>query len=274
MARFLVVASVNADRIWTLAEKLRPGGRHAHAGISVRIGGAGWYSANALKAAGHEVALASVIGEDAIGKAIFERLNKLGIDTGAVRRTAKTNTYDILADPDGERTLIFDGSQANRPLPVLPEGAIFDGAYVNAWSAISAMPCVRKGAPVLVQLPLRDRVGLYPGTHVVVSRSDTTDAPRAIWTRAQQATGGQLGGLVLTDGPSPLLVVTPKGETTVPSGPTAPPGQVTIGAGDTFAGHLVARLASGATLEAATAEASGAASQWLGSRPAPATIET
>lgn len=273
MARFLVVASVNADRIWTLAEKLRPGGRHAYTGIGIRIGGAGWYSSNALKAAGHDVTLATVIGEDAIGTAILDRLRALGIDTSAVRRTPKTNTYDILCDPDGERTLIFDGAQASRPLPVLPEGAGFDGAYVNAWSAISAMPCVRSGAPVLVQLPLRDRVGRYPGTHVVVSRSDTGDAPRAVWARAEHAAGGQLGGLVFTDGPSPLLIVTPSGEATVPSGPAAPPGQITVGAGDTFAGHLVAELAGGAALDKAAANAAVAASRWLGTRPAPVTIE-
>ena len=274
MARFLVVASVNADRIWTLAEKLRPGGRHAYTGTSIQIGGAGWYASNALRAAGHEVMLACVLGEDAIGDAIHHRLKDLGVGTRTVRWMPRTNTYDILVDPDGERTLVFAHAQASRPLPMLLETGDFDGAYVNCWSPISAMPCVRKGAPVLVQLPLRDRVGRYPGTHVVVSRSDTTDAPRAIWARAEQATGGPLGGLVLTDGPSPLLVVTPKGETTVPSGPAAPPGQVTVGAGDTFAGHLVARLADGATLEAAAAEASGAASRWLGSRPPPATIET
>ncbi len=273
MARFLVVASVNADRIWTLAEKLRPGGRHAHAGSSIRIGGAGWYAANALRALGHDVTLASVIGDDAIGTAIVGRLEKLGIDTSAVRRSPKTHAYDILVDPDGERTLFFDGTQADRPLPVLPEGAGFDGAYVNAWSAVSAMACVRSGAPVLVQLPLRDRTGRYPGTHVVVSRSDTSDAPRQVWARAQRAAGGSLGGLVLTDGPSPLMILTDKTETIVPSGPAAPDGQITVGAGDTFAGHLVAQLASGAALPAAAAAASLAASRWLGTRPAPATID-
>ena len=274
MARFLVVASVNADRIWTLAEKLRPGGRHAYTGTSIQIGGAGWYASNALRAAGHEVALASAIGEDAIGTEIIERLQKLGIDTQAVRRTPKTHAYDILVDPDGERTLFFDGARAARPLPSLPDGAVFDGAYVNAWSAISAMPCVRPGSPVLVQLPLRDRAGRYPGTHVVVSRSDTSDAPHAVWAQAEHATGGRLDGLVMTDGPSPLLVVTPTDEVAVPPGPAAPPGQITVGAGDTFAAHLVAQLASGAVLATAAAEASLAASRWLCTRPAPATIET
>ncbi len=273
MARFLVVASVNADRIWKLAEKLRPGGRHPYSGKSIRIGGAGWYAVNALRGAGHEVALASAIGDDAIGAAIFERLKNLDIDTSAVRRTPKTHAYDILVDPDGERTLFFDGAQSARPLPALPEGAAFDGAYVNAWSAISAMPCVRPGAPVLVQLPLRDRTGRYPGTHVVVSRSDTSDTPQAVWARAEHAAGGRLDGLVLTDGPSPLLVVTPTGETRVPSGPAAPAGQITVGAGDTFAAHLVAHLAEGAQLHSAAAEASLAASRWLCMRPAPTTIE-
>lgn len=274
MARFLVVASVNADRIWTLAEKLRPGGRHACVGTTTQIGGAGWYASNALRGAGHEVLLACVLGEDAIGEAIHLRLRDLGVDTRAVRWTPRTNTYDILVDPDGERTLVFAQTQASRPLPMLPERADFDGAYVNCWSPISAMPCVRRGAPVLVQLPLRDRVGRYPGTHVVVSRSDTAEPPHAVWAQARQTTGATLGGLVLTDGPSLLTVVTPEGATSVPPGPPAPPGQVTVGAGDTFAGHLIARLASGAALDAAAAEAAMAASRWLGTRPAPTTIET
>ncbi len=273
MARFLVVANVNADRIWTLAEKLRPGARHLRTDVATQIGGAGWYSANALRAAGHEVTLACVLGEDEIGRALFQRLRDVGIDTSAVRRTPQTNAYDILVDPDGERTLIFSNMLANRPLPVLPDRADFDGAYVNCWAAISVMPCVREAAPVLVQLPLRDRAGRYPGSHVVVSRSDTDEAPHAVWMRAQETTGGQVRGLILTDGPGPLLVVTPQSETSVPPGPVAPPGQITVGAGDTFAGHLVAQLGAGAPIEAAAGEAALAASRWLAERPAPATID-
>jgi len=271
MARFLVVASVNADRIWTLAEKLRPGARHMRTSLTTQIGGAGWYAANALRAAGHEVTLACVLGEDAIGRALFQRLRDLGIDMSVCMRTAATHAYDILVDPDGERTLIF-GNTA-RPVPTLPERGAFDGAYVNCWAPISATACVRSDAPVLLQLPLRDRTGRYPGTHVVVSRSDTQETPRAVWSRAQETTDGQAKSLIVTDGPSPITVLTADRAVLVSPGPPAPNGQVTIGAGDTFAGHLVARLASEATIEAATAEAAQAASRWLAMRPAPAIIE-
>jgi sugar/nucleoside kinase (ribokinase family) len=271
MARFLVVANVNADRIWTLAEKLRPGARHLRTALATQVGGAGWYAANALRAAGHEVTLACALGEDEIGRALFQRLRDLGVDTGAIRRTPQTHSYDILVDPDGERTLVF--GNAVRPLPVLPDRSDFDGAYVNCWAPISAMPCVRDGAPVVVQLPLRDRTGRYPGTHVVVSRSDTDEAPRVVWARAQETAGSRVEGLILTDGPGPLLVVTPKSETTVPPGPAAPPGQMTVGAGDTFAGHLVAQLSVGVPTEAAAAEAAQAASLWLAQRTEPPPIE-
>lgn len=273
MARFLVVASVNADRIWTLAEKLRPGGRHMCTGTTTQVGGAGWYAANALRAAGHGVTLACVLGEDDIGRALFRRLQDLGIDTTAVRRTPRTHSYDIFVDPDGERTLVFANALANRPLPTLPDRSDFDGAYVNTWSAISVMPQVRTDAPVLVQLPLRDRAGRYPGTHVVVSRSDTSDAPRTVWARALETTGGQAKGLVLTDGPAPLLVITRETECSVPPGPAAPAGRMTVGAGDTFAAHLLAGLSMRKSTEAAAASAAKAASLWLAERPEPPTIE-
>lgn len=273
MARFLVVASVNADRIWTLADKLRPGGRHMCTATTTQVGGAGWYSANALRAAGHEVTLACVLGEDDVGQALFRRLQVLGIDTGAVRRTPRTHSYDILVDPDGERTLVFPNALADRPPPILPDRGEFDGTYVNCWVPISVTSRVRKDAPVLIQLPLRDRTGRYPGTHVVVSRSDTSEPPRAVWARALETTGGQAKGLILTDGPAPLLVVTPETETSVPPGPAAPPGRMTVGAGDTFAAHLLAGLSTGATAEAAAASAARAVSLWLAERPEPPTID-
>ncbi len=273
MARFLVVANVNADRIWSLAEKLRPGGRHMCTGTVTQIGGAGWYSANALRAAGHEVTLACVLGEDDVGNALFRRLTDLGIDTGAIRRTPRTHAYDIFVDPDGERTLVFANALANRPAPFLPDGGDFDGAYVNAWLPISAMPHVKDGAPVLVQLPLRDRIGHYPGTQVVVSRSDTSETPRALWARAQETTGGRAEGLILTDGSKPLTIVTAGNEAVVAAGPSAPDGRATIGAGDTFAGHLLAGLGSGIPLKAATAEAAQAASRWLSERSEPPTLD-
>ncbi len=50
-------------------------------------------------------------------------------------------------------------------------------------------------------------------------------------------------------------------------------GPAALASGDTFAGHLVAQLASGAALPIAAAGASLAASRWLGTRPAPATID-
>ncbi|MBM3534844.1 MAG: hypothetical protein FJX60_17590 [Alphaproteobacteria bacterium] len=269
MARFLVVASVNADRIWTLAEKLRPGARHMRTGLATQIGGAGWYAANALRAAGHEVTLACALGEDEVGNILFGRFRGLGVDMSACTRMPRTHSYDILVDPDGERTLVF--GNAARPLPSLPDRRDFDGAYVNCWVPISATASVRDGAPILVQLPLRDRTGRYPGTHVVVSRSDTDEAPRELWTRALATTGGQAEGLIVTDGPSPITVVTSGGEVSVPSGPRAPDGQITVGAGDTFAAHLLAGLSRGAAT--AAAEAAQAASRWLAARPAPEIIE-
>jgi sugar/nucleoside kinase (ribokinase family) len=268
MARFLVVASVNADRIWTLAEKLRPGARHLRTGLTTQIGGAGWYATNALRTAGHEVTLACAIGEDAIGQKLFRRLRDLGIDTSAIARTPATHAYDILVDPDGERTLVF--GNAVRPIPVLPERGDYDGAYVNCWAPISVTACVREGAPILVQLPLRDRTGRYPGTHVVVSRSDTDETPRTLWTRAQTTTGREVQGLIITDGPSPILVVSAGREIFVPPGPPAPEGQVTVGAGDTFAAHLLAGLNRG--VATAAAEAAQTASRWLATRPPPVII--
>ncbi len=273
MARFLIVASVNADRIWALAEKLRPGGRHMCTGTTTQVGGAGWYAANALRAAGHEVALACVLGEDDIGQALFRRLQDLGIDTSTVRRTPRTHAYDIFVDPDGERTLVFATALTERPLPILPERRDFDGAYVNCWAPISATSSVRRNAPVLIQLPLRDRIGFYPGTHVVVSRSDTGEPPRTVWSRALETTGGQAKGLILTDGPAPLLVVTREAETSISPGPAAPPGRMTVGAGDTFAAHLLAGLSAATSAEAAAATAAQIASHWLAERPEPPTID-
>lgn len=273
MARFLVVASVNADRVWRLAEKLRPGGRHLSTGTAIQIGGAGWYAANAIRGSGHDAVLACTLGEDALGRALFDRVRQTGIDMSAIECVPAIQPLDILLDPDGERTLIFSGTSAKRPMPGLPTRRDFDGIYVNTRSAISAMHCAKDGAPVVVQMPLRDRDGRYPGTHVVVSRSDVSESPRALWERARETTDGRVEGLIITDGPDPIAIVTKDGEVTVPAGPAAPPGRMTIGAGDTFAAHLLTSLGTGRTLIAAAAEAAQAASRWLADRTEPPTIE-
>ena len=273
MRRFLVVASVNADRQWRLSEKLKPGGRHDCADVTTRIGGSGWYAANALRAAGHEVTLACLIGEDAIGRALLSVLARSGIGTGGVTRIPQGTQYDILVEPDGERTLICRRPPEARVAPTLPAQTGFDGAYVNTPVGLSALPCVRPGAPIVVQLPLRDGSGRTPGTHVVVSRSDVRERASALWTKAEATADGHLRGLVITNGPASLTLMTANGQTTVPAGPRAPDGSVTIGAGDTFAAHLLAELGGGATLEQAAASAARSASQWLATRTEPPAIE-
>jgi ribokinase len=273
MARFLVVASVNADRIWRLDEKLRPGGRHFAGDVALQIGGAGWFSASALRAAGHEVTLACVLGEDATGAALRRRLDGIGVDLAFARRMPRTEPCDILVDPDGERTLIFTRSPESRVPPTPPQGGNFDGAYVNTASAVDILGAVRAGAPNLLQMPLRDRIGRYPATHAVVSRSDVRDPAPALWTRAVEVTSGLAQGLIVTNGPDLLLVITAAVQTAIAAGPSAPEGRITIGAGDTFAGHLLAGLAGGSAPADAAAAAAQAASRWLADRPEPRALE-
>ncbi|MCM0752508.1 hypothetical protein DEA98_18920 [Brucella pseudogrignonensis] len=107
MARVLVIAHLNHDRIWELDGPLKSGSRVSWGKRETRLGGGGYFTGSPFLALGHEVALVSSLGNDALGDTARSELSELGFDMQHVyKRDSGTHITDILLEPSGERTIL------------------------------------------------------------------------------------------------------------------------------------------------------------------------
>jgi 2-dehydro-3-deoxygluconokinase len=257
------------------------------AGATTRLGFSGdaLNAAAAAAAAGAHTVLVARVADDELGEALVEHVGALGIDTSAVRKVpGQQGVYFSHSDPDGRRQFVYvrRGSAGSGLDPAdLDPDLLRDSVVLTSgitW-AVGAAAVVRRAAELagtfvydpnhrprlataeeaaaalrtvlphaaLVTPSWPDEVGSLVGT----APADPAAAVAAL--RGLGATDVALtcgaDGVLLTRGDA-LLSVT-----------AAPPPRVVdqTGAGDSFAGTVVGRLAAGDDLETAVRLAVAAA---------------
>lgn len=247
---------------------------------TVRLGFSGdvLNAAAASAAAGARTALFAVVGDDELGGAIVARADELGIDTGAVVRSSRSNgLYLVSADVEGERQFLYwrDGSAGSTLSPdhVDAARALFEraGGLVFSGIAMAISPTARAAALRAMHLvaahggtvtydpnarpklttPADARAALAdvaPHAAVVTPSCpvdarflfDTDDADTVV---AETLALGA-GAVAITRGTDDVVLADRSTRTLVPV-PDNPGAVDATGAGDVFAGTLTARRALG-----------------------------
>lgn len=254
MSRLLVIGALAWDRPIRLSAPLAPGarlvGRTLDGRLGGRLGGGGANAATALAKAGRQVALASVIGQDAASEAALEDAAGAGVDVRPVRRRpGDSKTTLILIDPAGERVVMgLDWEPARPPeldpparWPDLrPAGLFVRSAYpgAEAWAAACT-------GPVVAHWPSPNLAG---PVDVLTASADDLDAATLADPLAagRAALGEALAWVVVTRGSDGASAYGEGGRIDAP----APPARVvdTTGAGDIFAAGLLDALSRGAAM--------------------------
>lgn len=273
MSAIVVLGSANLDLVVRQPRLPRPGETMFGSDFTTVPGGKGLNQAVAAARAGGDVGFLGAVGRDPFGEQLRRSLRDDGVDTdGLVEVDAPTGTAHIAVLDGGENAIVVV-SGANAAITTLDDKAqrrIEDASYLVAQferpqELITEAFVVAHGlgirtvltpAPVAPIDPnLLSLVDiLVPNAQEACELAGVADETEAALKLSQTAglvvmTRGGLGALVARDGE--VVAEVPAREVVAVD---------TTGAGDTFAGVLVARLADGDELEAALAAATVAAS--------------
>lgn len=273
--RVVVVGSLNLDLIAQVERLPAAGETVAGTALLRRLGGKGANQAVAAARQGASVVMVGCVGCDADGEAYVKRLaHDERIDARAIHRVRNetTGTALIAVDGRGQNSIVvMAGANARLTPPMIRAHAdLIRGAKAMLVQLEVPLPAVlaamrianATGVPVVFNpSPLRPdfpwgRVALHT---VVVNEIEARqifghnpdDLPRnvAVWrTRLAKRSIGQL---LVTRGAESTLCLTAETFFSVPTLSVRPVD--TVGAGDTFAGTLTARLAEGSSLGEAVA---------------------
>ncbi|WP_433266828.1 ribokinase [Actinosynnema sp. CS-041913] len=256
----LVLGSANADLV--VAVPRRPGGGETVLGgdTAVMPGGKGANTAVAAGRLGCSVGLVGAVGPDQYGALLLESLAAAGVRTSFVRTSARpTGLAYITVTPDGENSIVV-APGANSDVSVSDvDGVEWDGVTVLACSLEVPLGTVAHALAVAASRGVRPVLNLSPVVGVPASVLGLLD-PLIVnehEARALLGSAGSFAGLldlgprsaVVTLGSRGAVVVTPSGVSSV-SAPSVTPVDTT-GAGDAFAGALVAGLDRGESLVSA-----------------------
>ncbi|WOT05325.1 PfkB family carbohydrate kinase [Shewanella youngdeokensis] len=255
MANILLVANLNCDRIFTLNQPLKTGGRFHYQDGGQRLGGGGANTGIGLVWAGHQVTLVTEVGRDDIGDWLLAEASTQGINCSRVqRRPGATNEMLLMMTPDGERTIM----RPERPkfkLPAPPQWDNIDAFYINSssegvakWAASALGHCW-----VVAQLAKDERA--RPCDILLASLSDMQGrCKQSPWQFAQSIAGDRVQYFIVTDGERGATLYSASEQQQVAAVPT----QVvdTTGAGDAYAAGLIHGLVNNLTVVQAMQEAS------------------
>ena len=273
MSAIVVLGSANMDLVVRQARLPRPGETMFGSDFSTVPGGKGLNQAVAAARAGGDVGFVGAVGRDEFGDRLRRTLHEEGIDTGGLAEVdAPTGTAHIAVLDGGENAIVVV-SGANSTVTALDDESrrrIEDARFLVAQferpiELIGEALVVARGmgirtvlTPAPVQ-PVDDSLlrlvdVLIPNAQEACELAGVGDE-----TEAALALSRLAGLVVMTRGARGVLVAREGAVVT-----ELPARQVeavdTTGAGDTFAGVMVAWLASGAELEAALRAATVAAS--------------
>jgi ribokinase len=264
--RVVVVGSLNLDYIASVERLPAPGETVAASGLIRRFGGKGANQAVAAARQGARVSLIGCVGEDDDGRAYLRRLKAERIGTSGISRTNKaaTGTALIAVDGKAENTIIV-AAGAN--------------GYLSTRAIEELQPLITKASAILLQFEIpmstnlavigrANRVGVpvvlnpsplqegFPWGHckldtLIVNAGEAhaifglppedIGARRAAWLKALAECG--IDSLIITRGAQPTICISAGEFLTMPVLKVKPVDSV--GAGDAFAGSLVAHRAQG-----------------------------
>ena len=263
MAKILLLANLNCDRILRLDKPLQTGGRFQYQDGGLRLGGGGANTGIGLVWAGHNVAMVSDVGNDEIGDWILQQANSYGLDCDLVTRFEGCTCEMLLVmTPDGERTII----RPQRPsfeLSNPPNWHEWQAMYVNssakgasAWcrNAIDTNPeCL-----IVAQLAKDER---ERPCHVLIA-SITDMQGRCLgnpWAFALSIATSSLQYFIVTDGERGSTVYSAESSIHVPA-INVDRVVDTTGAGDAYAAGVLHGLTSKLSITDAMIEGS----RWAG----------
>lgn len=258
MSGIVVLGSANMDLVVRQPRLPHPGETMFGSSFDTVAGGKGLNQAIAAARVGGDVAFLGAVGGDAFGAALRETLAHAGVDVSGVALVERpTGTAHISVLDGGENAIVVvpDANGVELPLDDAQRAAILAARYLVvqferplplvasavAFARANGVTTVVTPAPVL-PLPhgfLDDVDILVPNAaeaRELAGVDDEADAARALSAR--------VGTVVVTRGARGALVA--RGGEIVAEVPAHPVTPVdTTGAGDTFTGVLVARLAAG-----------------------------
>jgi sugar/nucleoside kinase (ribokinase family) len=268
MAKILVLGGVNVDRIWRLDGSLRPGGHNTFFGVERRVGGGGFNAGCALIALGHEVSIATSLGDDKDGRWCMAALRERGFGTDdVVVRRRPTRPTEVLVDPFGERTILASVATEVDP-PANAPATSADLAYVAARRADPViLSTLLARMDVISQVPLESGQ-LRPAIVLIGSASDiSTNGLLHVFEFGLRIAGPTLQRVVLTNGERPVRMWDRHGEVSVTVDPR-PAADDTTGAGDVFAAGFIDAYLRGDTPAETVRHASAMAGLFLADRAA------
>lgn len=272
MGRVVVVGSVNVDLTVSAARLPIAGETVVGSGPELHQGGKGANAAVAASRLGASVTLVGAVGADEFGQQALQALERDGVDTSHVTVTPSTATGAalIVIDSNGEN-LIAVGEGANATLDPRTVAQAVRGTLGNHRRSPRTRPCLLIGTEVPDSgARAAIEIGRELGAHLVLDPAPARpsllelDLRGVILTpnvgESRALTGADdvhtaIAGLAERNGGAPVIVTQGAAGALVQETPgrgvgrIPPPGTVnavdTTGAGDTFAGALCSRLASG-----------------------------
>jgi ribokinase len=258
VADIVVLGSANMDLVVRQPRLPEPGETMFGSSFTTVPGGKGLNQAIAAARVGGEVAFLGAVGGDAFGRELRDTLTAAGVDTDAIALVERpTGTAHIAVLDGGENAIVVvpDANGVELPLDDVQRAAIRDARYLVvqferplplvaeavAFARSVGVTTVVTPAPVL---PLPD--GFLDIVDILVPNAAEACALAGVdeVADAARALSARVGTVVVTRGARGALVA--RGGEVVAEVPPHPVTPVdTTGAGDTFTGVLVARLAAG-----------------------------
>lgn len=260
-----MVGTLNLDRVWQVVALPRPGQTIIATQTERQFGGKGANQAVAAVRQGATVRLIGAVGDDDEGRGYRDHLRRAGIavDHVAVIAGVPTGTAHVYVDVNGENLIVVDRG-ANARLSVAGLDAVLpvtDVMLIQLECALdAAVDALRRSerAGVRSVLNASPTASAFPWGQgaidtVIVNEHECAESfgqsPAAMWALSESARGKflqarQVRHLVITQGAAATLHLSAAECHCVPTFPVTP--KDTVGAGDTFAGTLAARLAAGA----------------------------
>lgn len=257
MAKIVVLANLNCDRVLQLDKALQMGGRFHYRDIGQRIGGGGANTGIGLVWANHRVALVSQLGKDNTGDWLLAQACTMGIDCHLISRIdGPSSEMLLLLSPNGERTIIRP-QRTLFTLPTPPNWQHWDALYINSsaqdaelWAKQALAHCW-----VIAQLAKDNRS--RPCHVLIASATDLQDRTSlSPWAFAKTIAGEALKYFIVTQGEQGAILYANQVQFKVPA--IAAKLVDATGAGDVYAAGLIHGLVLGWDIKKSMQEAA----QW------------
>lgn len=274
--RIAVVGSLNVDHTLSVPHIPAPGETLTASGMLTCLGGKGANQAVAAARAGGAVSMIGCVGEDDFGTRYIEALQKEGIDTTGVLRSAMpTGSAFIAVDDHGENSIIVNAgaNHAIAPEDLERHAGLIRGAEVLLLQLECPLAVVQRAAEIAREAGVRVILNPSPLSAAYLTARFAVDTLIVNEGEAAQITPGRnvreamCRHLIITRGAESTLSITEDGVTEIMPPKVTPVD--TVGAGDTFAGAFAVASSEGREDAIRFANAAGAlATLKAGSQPA------